>query len=236
MGNKALLVDIGNTRIKYTWSESDQKLAIQTCESVDILFDLMAQAQQVVLASVRSQADTEVIVKEAQRRGIPITWVQTQAQTFGVHCAYENYGNLGIDRWLAVLGARAITDMPVAVIDLGTAATCDLVVDNQHLGGWIAPGFTMMRNSVTSGAARVFASGPAPETLGIGQDTPECVNYGCLAMLHGFVERAKLELSQHSKEYRIFVCGGDRQLIADIQDVAVEMVDELVFIGLKRFL
>ena len=45
---------------------------------------------------------------------------------------------MGVDRWLAILGAAKLTDKPFAVIDAGTAVTVDFVADGQHLGGRLA--------------------------------------------------------------------------------------------------
>ena len=36
------------------------------------------------------------------------------------------------------------------VMDVGTAITVDFVVDGQHLGGWIVPGFQVMRNALVA--------------------------------------------------------------------------------------
>lgn len=231
-----LLIDMGNSRIKYTWVVPGQPFETQITYDVDDLHQVISTSSEVVMASVRHSLQNQVIADICQHHGIGLRVVETEPQCFGIQCAYTQYQNLGVDRWLAVLGVRALTDLPAAVIDLGTAATCDFVVQDQHLGGWITPGFSMMRDSVASGAARVFADSARPTQLFLGRDTPDCVNMGCLALIQGMVIQAQRQLEAFSNDYRIYLCGGDQDLIENIDSDKIIFEKNIVFLGLKRFL
>jgi len=53
---------------------------------------------------------------------------------------------LGVDRWLAVIGARSLVrEGALVCVDIGTAATVDyLDIDNVFQGGVIIPGPKLM--------------------------------------------------------------------------------------------
>ncbi|GAC15791.1 type III pantothenate kinase [Aliiglaciecola lipolytica E3] len=189
-----------------------------------------------VAASVQNDEAIQLIKQQCEVNGIQFKHVVTQSEAFGIHCAYSQFKNLGVDRWLAVLGARMWTQSPVAILDLGTAATCDIIVDNQHLGGWIAPGFQLMRSAVISNTSKVFANQMTPLNIGLGKDTPECVNLGGLAMLQGFFYSAKNLISSYASEYEIFLCGGDSVMLSELLADNVTMKPDLVLEGLSRFI
>ncbi|MDH5435754.1 MAG: type III pantothenate kinase [Gammaproteobacteria bacterium] len=76
----------------------------------------------------------------------PVVFVKPQSKAFGVVNGYTEPEKLGIDRWLALVGARTRTQDAVIIVDVGTAITVDaLNKDGQHLGGVIAPGLNLMR-------------------------------------------------------------------------------------------
>ncbi|GAB2687654.1 type III pantothenate kinase [Aliiglaciecola sp. 3_MG-2023] len=232
-----LLIDVGNSRIKYAAVDPlGAKIATQVCDSIENLKSQISSAEYVIAASVQND---EVILKIKQlclSHNVPFKQVTTQASAFGISCAYEQFQTLGVDRWLAVLGARLHTQLPVAILDLGTAATCDLVVGEQHLGGWIAPGFKLMRTAVTSQTSKVFGDNHTPDGLTLGKSTPECVNMGGLAMLEGFLHSTRKLISRYADDYRIFLCGGDGELLENCVDEKVLFKPDLVLEGLSRFI
>ncbi|MCP4490503.1 MAG: type III pantothenate kinase [Gammaproteobacteria bacterium] len=60
----------------------------------------------------------------------------------GVVNGYSTPEGMGVDRWLALLGAADIVERDVIIVDAGSAITVDLLRNNgQHLGGAILPGF-----------------------------------------------------------------------------------------------
>lgn len=77
----------------------------------------------------------------AQRFGEAVTRFFSEAKIGGVINGYERPGQLGVDRWLALIGAADRVVGDCIVIDAGSAITLDLLrADGQHLGGAILPG------------------------------------------------------------------------------------------------
>ncbi|MDP5132379.1 MAG: type III pantothenate kinase [Paraglaciecola sp.] len=232
-----LLIDIGNSRIKFACVQSfNDELSVKHCTEVSELETIIEQSKKVLVASVGKIVLVEEIRQICTKHNVECFVAAIQSQQFGITCAYKQFENLGIDRWLAVLAARSITSDAVAVLDLGTANTCDIVVGNQHIGGWIAPGFSLMKQSLLTNTQKVFADASLPESLEVGTTTPSCVNNGCLSAIHGFVAMAEKYLSNSCSEYKIFVTGGDQSLLFSIKNSHLRFFPNLVLLGLQRFI
>jgi type III pantothenate kinase len=232
-----LLLDIGNSRTKYAVFDG-----MNVDFSVDAVIDnhhlktLVELSDKVLLSSVGHQDQVNDIRLLCDNAGKTLFEAKTEADSFGIQCAYSIPQNLGVDRWLAILAARQLTLLPVAVIDLGTAATCDIVIDKQHLGGWISPGFELMRSALLENTQKVFGDKAVPDSLLFGDATAECVNMGCLASLQGLVLSAQQRLQSQSDDHLIIVTGGNRQLIQKMSLKKTIFADNLVLKGLSLFI
>ncbi|MDT0596669.1 type III pantothenate kinase [Glaciecola petra] len=255
-----LLIDVGNTSIKYTrlvmstetqTNEAirgeSQRVAfgkhstnIETFQvmhaDIEELDDLIAQASACFFCSVKNDelsAHIKALCKKAQ---IPCEQATTKASQFGVKNVYSNEQNMGADRWMAIIAASHIGNIKgfdnVIVIDAGTAITCDFLVGHQHIGGWIAPGMQLLRDSVVNNTTRVFDDQTLPTTLMAGTDTPECVAQGALAQTMGFVAQAKQLMSDYCDDFECIVSGGDARLIAETGMSGIQVYPNIVLIGL----
>lgn len=231
-----LLIDIGNSRIKYALVNNlKQPLDVHFIEQHDTLVKLIQSVDRVLLSSVGHQNQVDDIKILCEQANVVFYQAKTEPVRFGVHCAYENYQNLGVDRWLAILAARALTSLPVAVFDLGTASTCDIVTGNYHQGGWIAPGFDVMRSALIKNTTHVFSDASIPNSLSFGGDTPECVNMGCLASIQGLILSAEKMLQSQFEHYQVIITGGNQTLISDMANQNWSFQDNLVLKGLSLF-
>lgn len=233
----SLLVDIGNTRIKYAIADAHGDFqVVRYCQSVADLSYCIASVQQVLVANVGQASVVDALKGLAGGLNVRCRQIVTQPSAFDIECAYQQVENLGVDRWVAVLGARKLTDLPSAVLDFGTANTCDLVAGNQHVGGWIAPGYSLMRDSLVKNTQNVFADARECSQLVLGDSTESCVSSGCMAAQLGLVSMAEHYLKQNFEEFRIFVTGGLARDVAKSTHINVEFVENLVLIGLSRFI
>ncbi len=229
--NSVLLVDLGNTNLKAAiWCGDSQYQAVQG--EIDSL--PYHSVDKVVFASVRHEEDNLALIETAKQY-CEVLQVFTAPEAFGVFCAYQNYQTLGVDRWLAVLAAAQKTNLPAAVVDIGTATTVDLLVDNKHLGGWITPGYTLMKNSLVQNTANVFADDKIEEGLAIGQSTQDCVNFGCAAALYGVLNLLPTYMGEKFGDYVVYVTGRGKGLVRAISNPKVIYWENMVFDGLRRF-
>lgn len=155
-----LLIDIGNTNLKWATSESGSLGAMRAVRHhCDFPIDLHAAWGQLVppgqiLVSNVGGAEMGVALERVCRsywdRG-PL-FATPEPHAYGVTIAYQRPERLGVDRWLALIAARRICEGPVLVIDAGTAITYDLLLGNgSHLGGLIVSGIEMMRAGLVAG-------------------------------------------------------------------------------------
>jgi type III pantothenate kinase len=234
---KALLIDIGNTRIKYALVHDISDISdVRCCQNIRDLTVYISSVNQVLVSSVGHLEQLVEIERLCKRFNKPCKIINTEAETLGIRCAYEKFQTLGVDRWLAILAAREITELPVAVIDLGTANTCDILVNNLHHGGWIAPGFSIMRESLLSNTQDVFTDTNMPEVLQLGGITEDCVSYGCLASQTGFVVMAEQYLNNKYEDYLVLVTGGGQHLLSLQNKKKIIFFSNLVLRGMFRLI
>lgn len=190
------------------------------------------------LVSVRADDETRLLCAALSKRFAVDCQVATPAQVLaGVQNGYLDYQRLGLDRWLAVVGAYSLEQGACLVLDLGTAITSDFVgADGVHLGGFICPGMPLMRNQLLTHTRRIRYDNAAAERAGDslvpGRSTAEAVERGCRLMLRGFVNtQIELARQQCAGDVAVFLTGGDAAMAAEWVPAA-RVVPDLVFIGL----
>lgn len=234
-----LLIDAGNTNIKFCECSSDLTLTeTQHCESFEQLVSVATGKDKVVIASVRSDCAIGDFKVSLEKQSVDFLEVKTAETEFGIHCAYNKFQTLGIDRWLAILAAakKRRGDSLVAIVDMGTATTVDILDGDRHIGGWIAPGYQLMKKALVQNTANVFADKEHSTELSFGVSTEECVNYGCLAAQEGILHSVQNYLMDLQKNYQIFLTGGGVKQINLANFENVEISSQLNFHGLKRFI
>jgi len=240
-----LELDCGNSLIKWrvilgveapVWAEGVADCEEQLVGSLDQLPSLALRYCRLV--SVRDDAETAHLVRVlTQRYAVAVYCAESARLMAGVSNGYRDYQSLGLDRWLAVLGAYHLADGACLVLDLGTAVTSDWVTGHgEHIGGYICPGVPLMRDQLRTHTRRIryddLAAGRALDTLGPGRCTVEAVERGSVLMLRGFVQ-AQLELAQEhlGRDFQVFLTGGDAALVRDVLPGA-RLRPDLVFVGL----
>lgn len=188
------LLDLGNTRLKLAPLDADGRAGAMTAHAHDGDADAIAalplpEGEACTFASVAQEAPTTALVEALSRRFTRIARVRTQARFAGVRVAYAAPDKLGVDRFLALLGARAAHDAPALVVGVGTALTIDLVDgDGLHRGGRIAPSPTLMRAALHARSARLPIEGGAYGEFA--DDTDDALASGCLGAALALVERS----------------------------------------------
>lgn len=190
------------------------------------------------LVSVRTNDETAALVTAlADAFGVVALCAAPSKAMSGVENGYEDFQRLGLDRWLAMLGAYHLAAGACLVLDFGTALTADFIAaDGKHLGGFICPGMPLMRHQLRTHTRRIryddIAASRALESFAPGRNTVEAVERGCSLMLRGFV-LTQLELAREywSEDFTVFLTGGDADLVSGVVPQA-RVVPDLVFVGL----
>jgi type III pantothenate kinase len=238
-GPSNLLIDVGNTQLKYSWFSAKQPLSEISSTSIELAAfpSLLINKPNVYISSVKSNEVNDQLVAALERLDLTYTFASTQKQQFGIVNSYQTVSNMGCDRWMAIIGADAIVNEDVLVIDAGTAITCDFIAKKQHIGGWIAPGLSMLRNTVVNNTQRVFDFDDVVPTLAPGNDTANCLANGAFAQIIGMIEKAEEIMCSHSEQFSIIVTGGDKKVLTNAlnnQNKRIHSHNNLVLAGLAR--
>lgn len=150
--------------------------------------------------------------------GVTPEFARTSSHCAGVQNSYADPERMGVDRWLAMLAAYRTARAPLAVIDLGSALTIDLVAgDGRHLGGYIIPGLALMQKTLLADTDRVrFDEADEGDWGEPGRSTAEAVLRGARLALAGAVTLALESAEQRlGAGFRVFLAGGDARLLAE---------------------
>jgi len=173
---------------------------------------------------------------------VDVRFARTATSSCGVTNSYRQPRRMGVDRWVAMIGARAESKSALCVVDAGTAVTID-VIDREglHRGGQIIPGLHMMAASLaheTSDIGKSSRSGKDPER---GMDlfantTRGAVRSGTLSAICGAIERAAGTMRAEGLRSKIILTGGDGSRILAQLGGSILHRPNLVLQGLARML
>ncbi len=230
-----LLIDAGNTRYKWALAYNGEiRQAGVAKSSVKEVRDVLHpnSIDEILISSVVGAQVSEGLGSSCKELfGVAPYFAKVQKSFKGVTVAYQNVGNLGVDRWLALLAGKQKAGGGCVVIDAGTTITVDYLDDNGcHSGGLIVPGVSMMRGALFENTAAVkVESLTLPQKWSPGRDTMPCVSNGLSAMLKGFLEQVTGLATGPTK---ILVTGGDADLVNSLIASSAEVHDHLVLEGL----
>ena len=228
-------IDVGNSRIKWRLRANDSitRGAIDREHILNPSEWPKHPATRIRVSSVASQERARQLSVWLQSRfGTAPEFARTARFAAGLTCGYEDPSRLGVDRWLAMLAARQLSNRPFIVFGLGTAGTADFVDDQgMHKGGFIVPGLRLMTEALFEGTADVHVTFEA-STLNSrvpGRSTPSAVRRGVALMLADFVSGSISRFSAACADTPlVYLSGGDAEAIARLVEVAVEIRSELV--------
>jgi type III pantothenate kinase len=152
----------------------------------------------------------------------------------GLTCGYEDPARLGVDRWMALIAARARHRGAICVVDCGTAVTVDAVTrQGAHLGGVIFPGIHLMRLSLAGETGSLPKVEGAAEGQVLGRSTQQCILIGTLLAVASTINslRSRIE-ARLGGGSRFFLTGGDGGRLDGHLEGEYTYVPELVLDGL----
>jgi type III pantothenate kinase len=240
---RILLIDIGNSNIKWTWDAeriAGSKILPHTStarltEGLDRHWGSLDIPKEIFVSCVAPSGvllQIQQWIEENWNRQLNV--VMPAAKAFGVTNGYDNPSMLGSDRWLAMIAAHHKYRGDLCIVDCGSAITLDILEKNGlHKGGAIMPGFRLMRDvlvqqtginklSLNIGAAR------------LGKNTAEGVSFALLQAACGMVERIyKGAQKQLGSDMLLLLTGNDAHFLKTELDIHAEISNNLVMQGLS---
>ena len=242
-----LAIDIGNTRLKWALYGAPRPGATLIghgavfLEAIDGLAEGEWRGLPVPASMLGSIVAGEGIRRRAEAQlelwDVEPRWVVSSAAACGVTNGYDHPNRLGVDRWVALIGARQRIlerglPRPVLVVMVGTAVTVDaLDTSGRFLGGLILPGFGLMLRALEMGTAGLKA--PTGEAVDFPTNTSDALMSGGSDAIAGAVDRMYRKLEKRTGEKpALMMSGGATVKLASITDLPLEMVETLIFDGL----
>jgi type III pantothenate kinase len=236
-----LELDIGNTFAKWrliaVCGAIKDRGMIKTGEGVIPFFSKVYFFDQVteLLVSNVSNSELEIAVCklfETSSTPVRIFKAKAKGEMCGVEFIYKDIERLGVDRCLVMIAAYARYPNGVLVIDCGSAMTADLVSSTgKHKGGYIFPGFRLLKKSLLSGTCNVVVNNDVEPHFRLGENTEECVSNGTHMMIRSTL-LSLIELAAGYEVYNVVLTGGDGLKAKVLLGEKVEYDEDLVFKGL----
>jgi type III pantothenate kinase len=247
----ALLVDIGNSRIKWAWLTGSrlgrsQAAAYSGWRPRDFARRVVGsrlEIERILVASVAADDVADDLAAGARLAGAPEPErVTTRRRACGVTIAYVDPWRLGVDRMLAMIAAhRRFPGRPVCAVAIGTAMTIDLVGgDGRHRGGAIIPAPPLMVASLfngTNGIRRRAQGGASGRGRALfGRSTRAAVEQGTRFAAAAAVDRAIGEArALVGRTPQLVLTGGGASGLRPLMRSSSLLVPDLVLEGLAAW-
>lgn len=226
-----LLIDAGNTRIKWALIKSDEWLRNgilpleRSAELVSHLGDL-SEVRQIWVSNVAG----EEVTRQIQNLGIAQThFIVAQQSQCGVRNGYAVAAQLGSDRWAALIAAWHLVRGNCLVVNCGTATTIDaLSAQGEFLGGLILPGVELMQSRLV-GATKQLKASQGEYTL-FPKNTADALFSGALQASCGAIVRQHALLDDDNAP--VMLSGGAAKILQPHLGMPMRSLEDLVLRGL----
>lgn len=237
--SRRLLVDAGNTRLKWLWQDDTAEVSrgVTRYEDHDDWTTTLpaVRAGSVWVGSVAGEKVDTSLKAWASRHDLPAPeFIRVEREALGLRVGYRTLSRLGVDRYLAMLGARAVQEGAVCVVDIGTAMTLDAVDDRgMHKGGLIAPGPQTMMRALLAGTANIMDVSERPPAQPFALDTAEAVTGGACHAAAALVDRfVRATSSLLDAPVTLLLTGGGCERVQPLLESSGKHMPDLVFDGL----
>jgi len=242
------MVDMGNSSIKWAtqtqkWLSPQQSKLYQN----DSLDNILTQIWRTIdvpsggvwisnVAGPQKAVDLTRWVKK--HWGLEPTFLKTSRQTCGIKNGYDNPQQLGIDRWLALIGAHHLQKGMLCVVDCGTAITVDILSANgHHQGGLIIPGITAMNRALLTDTYALSAVTKSlvksDEKHFLARNTHTGIEKGTLYTVIGLLKYVTNTLKKSGNSPALLLTGGGVPVLEPLLQSPYQYVPDLVLQGLK---
>ncbi len=243
-----LLVDIGNTRIKWAVLSHDALLEVHAKahsqhDVLGICKTLFKQPdiEQIVLVHVLGAKFDHSIRNLADKFQLDLLIVHSQLNFYGIKTNYLEPHKLGTDRFVAMLAAhRLFQQHDCLVIDCGTAVTIDAITSSgEHQGGVIFLGLQLCEDSLiakTNNLKNLQYQLASVQTNLFATSTAQGVKTGCYYSLAATIDRICQEMEDQMlslSPIKKILCGGDAECLYPWLRGNYELNEHLVLEGLK---
>lgn len=245
-----LVIDIGNTRIKWAQyaepSRQSQMLAhgVEFLDNIERLSDGawrdLSPPRAMLGCNVAGDAIRRRVEEQLEIWNIHSRWVVSSDSQSGLKNGYDHPSRLGADRWVAMIGAwhhmRSISKAanPLVLVMVGTAVTVEAIDEcGRFMGGFILPGHGIMLKALEAGTAGLHV--PTGTVCMFPTNTSDALTSGGTFAIAGAVERMVQHVHGHCKKMPDCVMtGGAGWKMSPCMTRPFILVENLIFDGLLQ--
>lgn len=233
-----LLLDLGNSRLKWVCVENEQFSPVQsltnsqlTCPTLISIWREL-HPTNVAISCVGNTELLQIIMTTIEQLwgDISLYFANSLPQACGIINGYKQPEKLGVDRFLALIAAREQTHLPICVVDCGTAITVDVLNEHgEHQGGFICAGLSLMKKALALNTADLPLVEIA-QNEGFATNTQAAIFNGTLFAVCGLIEKTMSQLPENTQ---LFLTGGDAEQISSQLSRPFFLENDLVLKGLN---
>ena len=240
MAPKFLLIDVGNTRLKWATARSRGSIRIAgeiaTKDATSAWVNALARkfpGQKLVLASVVPR------LVPAFRRAFSERQVEVSAilPELGLRFHYPKPTELGADRLAAAVAAHAWGHHPAIIVACGTATAFTVLDAKGRLcGGVIAPGLQTQLTTLLGATAQLPATALRPPRGALARSTQNAIRAGVVLNFQGGVKEIIHQLTRslpRGRHPHILVTGGNARYLAKKPGFPCQLRPLLILEGLR---
>jgi len=245
---KSLLVDAGNSRLKWALLSGQRLARVQARawpagDPAALLARVLRSAGKIEALYVCNVAGTAVaraLRAAARRLELPAPrFVRSEQRSGRLRNGYDEAWRLGADRWVALRGAQArYPGEALCLVSIGTALTVDFLdAKGRHRGGLIIPGPELMSASLearTAGIRRRAKGAAAPAGRGLfTRNTRQALTQGARHACAALIERSLAGFAGRLRAApRLLLSGGAVEQVAPLLTAPFQRFAEPVLAGL----
>lgn len=206
-----LILDIGNTSVKYHLYDQGKRVLTATVDSIELAVKQMKKdfstLTHVIFADVRG-----MITKEKLQNIFKHSQVfEVKSLRYPFNLKYATPSTLGDDRIALVAAAtKKFPQKNCLIIDAGSCLTYDFITkERAYLGGAISPGFEMRFKSLKHFTGKLPLVKPQTSFSLYGDSTITSINTGVIA---GIIYEIDGQINAYKKKYpdlTVILTGGD---------------------------
>lgn len=235
-----LIIDIGNTRTKYSvfYKKTEIKAFTEKQITTSFVESVLKEFQSINKCILSASGHIPENTFGFLQNNIDFCMQFSRQTPLPFTSEYKTPETIGLDRLAAVAGANTLyPGKNVLIIDMGTAITYDFKNSNNvHLGGNISPGLEIRFKALNHYTENLPLIKPKGKASFIGLETNEAIENGVLNgilfELNGYIEQTNINYNNLT----ILLTGGDAHFFVNKLKKTIFVVQNLVNTGLNSIL
>ncbi|MGQ9620269.1 MAG: type III pantothenate kinase [Bacteroidales bacterium] len=233
-----LVVDIGNTGIKFAIYTGNDKTAFLRMDTEDeevfLEFIKKYDIKKAIISTVR---DIPIFLENSLYLNIPYIHIMSGKTRIPFPVDYETPETLGSDRIAAIAGAfKTFPGKDCLVIDAGSAITYDFLIDGRYNGGNISPGIEMRFRALNIFTGRLPLIQRKSAFSFPAINTADAITAGVISGVIFEINEYIRTFEQKHKGSAIIITGGDSDYLKERVMGKLEYMPDLVIEGLNFIL